>query len=125
MRFAYLLFALTVILQPIGQILERKGMAQVGAITSIQQLLCTKTIWSIITNPYVLGGIGCSVIGLFLWLAALSNFKVSYLYPLGAISYIVLALLAWRFLGEGVTAIRWAGIFLIVAGAFLLNINTQ
>lgn len=32
MKFAYLLFAIIVILQPIGQILEKKGMGQIGEI---------------------------------------------------------------------------------------------
>jgi len=122
MKFAMLLFAIMVILQPVGQILEKKGMNQIGAITGISSLFNVSTLTKIITNPWVVLGVFCSALGLILWLAVLSNMKVSYIYPLGSISYIVVAVLAMIFLGESMTWIRMGGICLIVSGCFLINV---
>ena len=122
-HLAYFLFALTLILQPVSQILERKGMSQIGKISDIGQMLNIHTILSIITNPYILVGVFLSACGLALWLIVLSSFKVSYIYPFGAIGYIVLALLSFWILHESISVFNWTGIMLIVGGAFLLNVR--
>lgn len=114
-------FSLVIIFHPIGQILEKVGMNQLPAITSIGQLFQPSVLIKIVTNPYIIGGVTISVLGLFFWLGALSTLKVSYLYPFGAISYIILAILARVVLNEVVTPINWVGIMIIVAGAYLLN----
>ena len=121
MNFALVLFACVILLQSAGLILEKYGMTQIGQISSAGQLFNTHTILRIATNPYVLGGIALSAVGLFLWLGVLSNFKVSYIYSLGAISYIVLAILAYFILKEGITEIHWIGICVIVLGCYLIN----
>ena len=123
MRFAYFIFALTLIIQPIGQILERKGMATIGTIDGFSQLFSPKTLVTIVTNPYIIAGVGCSVTGLLLWLGVLSHFKVSYIYPLGSLSYIVVTVLAITFLQESMTWTRMGGVCLVIAGCFLININ--
>ena len=112
----YVLFALVVILQPAAQILEKHGMNQLGQLT-----LSLSTLIRIVTNPFVVGGAALSATGLLLWLVVLSRGNVSYFYPLGAVSYIVLAGLAWWLLKEPVNPLQWAGIGLIVTGAVLLN----
>lgn len=121
MKFAMLLFAIVVLLQPIGQILEKKGMTQVGKIEGFGQLLKPETLLKILSNPYVIAGIMCSALGLVLWLVVLSSQNVSYIYPFGAISYIALALMASIVLGETISPTHWLGIATIVIGAFLLN----
>jgi len=121
MKFALFLFAIMVILQPVAQILEKKGMSQVGKIEGFNSLLSWSTMIKIITNPYVICGVILSALGLFLWLAVLSNMNISYIYPFGSISYIILAILAFLLLGEPISTVRWLGIITIVIGAFLLN----
>lgn len=122
MQVGLLFFTFTIIAQPIAQMLEKKGMNAVGAISGIggNTGLLAK-FWTIVTNPYIVGGVALSAFGLFCWLIALSHFKVSYLYPFGAISYIILALLSLVVLGESISLVRWLGIGVIVIGAFLLN----
>ena len=123
MKFALLLFGVVVLLQSVGQVLEKKGMGQVGQIGGLSQLFSVASILKIITNPYVITGVLCSAVGLFLWLGVLSSMNVSYIYPLGAVSYIVLAFLAYAVLGEPVSILRWVGIVTIVGGAFLMNLR--
>lgn len=122
MKFGLLLFAITVFLQPISQVLERKGMLQIGNISSLGQLLNIRTFVSVITNPYIMTGITLSIIGLILWLGVLSSMKVSYIYPFSAISYIILTILAYIILGENIGMTKWIGMVTIVIGAFILNV---
>jgi len=112
----YILFALVVIIQPVAQILEKHGINQLGQLT-----LSLTTLTRIVTNSFVVGGVALSATGLLLWLVVLSRGSVSHFYPLGAVSYIILAGLAWWLLKEPVGPLQWAGIGLIVTGAVLLN----
>jgi len=121
MSFSLTLFVFVVLLQAFGQILEKYGMTQVGKITSIGQLLNIHTILQIITNPYVVCGVALSATGLLLWLGILSNVKISYIYPFGAISYILLAVLAHFILKEGISLTHWIGICVIIFGCYLIN----
>ena len=121
MKFALILFVIVVALQSTGQILERKGMMQIGQLGNMHMLFSLDNILRIATNPYVILGVACSAVGLFLWLGVLSNVNVSYIYPFGAISYILLAFMASMILGETITLTRWVGIFVIVIGAVLIN----
>jgi uncharacterized membrane protein len=115
----YILFALVVILQPVAQILEKYGMSQIGRIESVNLSLVPKLLF----NPFVVGGVALSFVGLAIWLVLLSRANVSYLYPFGAVSYIILAILANRLLGEPLGFTQGLGIGVIVVGAILLNIK--
>lgn len=120
--FGYVLFAIVVIIQPIAQMLEKHGITQVGQINGLADLFAWSTITKIVTNPYIMGGVVLSGVGLFLWLAVLSHFKLNHIYPFGAVSYIVLCILAFFFLGESITIIKGVGICVIVAGCVLINL---
>lgn len=121
MKFALLLFAITVMIQPISQILQKKGMGQIGQIGGFGQLFNLTVLQKIVTNPYIIAGVFCSGVAYLLWLAVLSSVNVSYIYPLGAIAYIVLAFLAYLLLGETISTVKWFGIATIIIGVFLLN----
>lgn len=120
-------FALTLVLIcvclliPIGQIMLKSGMSQVGEITNVKQLFNPGTLFHMFTNPYVLGGISLSVIALILWLGAMSTLNISLTYPLGSLSYVVLTIIALIFLKEDITLLRWIGIFVVIAGCFLIS----
>lgn len=121
MKFGLILFSVCIMIQPVVQILERHGMKQVGAITSLEQLISLQTLWKVVTNPYIVCGVILAVIGLALWLGALSTLNVSYIYPFGSVTYIILAILAMVFLKEEITASHWAGIVVIAFGCYLIN----
>lgn len=120
--FGYVLFACVVIIQPIAQLLEKHGINQIGTINSVHDLFNLHTINKIITSPWIVGGVALSAVGLFLWIAVLSHFKLNHIYPFGAVSYIVLAILAFFFLHEPITVTRGIGICVIVAGCVLINL---
>ena len=72
------------------------------------------------TQPCILGGVGCYVVSVVIWILALSRTEVSLAYPMLSIGYVVNALAAWYLFGEAVTAARLAGIGIIVLGVFIV-----
>jgi len=71
-------------------------------------------------EPFVLGGLGCYVVSVLIWIMALSRVEVSIAYPMLSIGYVVNAAAAWYLFGEAVTAQRMVGIATIVVGVFLV-----
>lgn len=51
----------------------------------------------------------------------MSTPDVSFMYPLLSLGYIVTAILAFVFIGENITLLRWAGIVVIIAGCFMIT----
>jgi drug/metabolite transporter (DMT)-like permease len=123
MVFSLVLVFICVIFSAMGQILMRTGMAQVGEITSIQQLFNFGTILRIFTNLYVLAGILCFASMIVFWLAAISALKISFAYPLASLVYVITAIAALIFLKEDITLLRWVGIFFVVGGCVLVSIS--
>jgi len=76
-----------------------------------------------ITNVYLVAGVGCVGVGFFCWLYLLSQFQLTYIYPLGSLLYILVTVLAYFVLGEPMSATKIAGIGVIVVGCFLINIR--
>lgn len=112
----YFYFAIYNILQPIALLLEKMGLNQLGGIT-----LSPQGVFRAMTNPLVVSGILLSGVGLIFWLVVLSRFNLSHIQPFGAVMFIVIALLSMFVLHEVITPIRWAGIVVIVIGAYLIN----
>ena len=118
--FPYLLLAACILVGSVGQLFMKSGMAQVGEISSVGALLNPHTVWSMVTNIRVVGGLLFEVMAVFLWLGALSSLDVSVMYPLTSLGIVLAALLALVFLGEHVSALRWTGIALVASGSFLI-----
>ncbi len=59
-------------------------------------------------------------LGTLLWIEAVRKRDISYLYPLSAINYTLVALGGMLFLGEAVSAGRWIGIAVITLGVGLM-----
>ena len=72
-------------------------------------------------SPAMLGGLLCYAVSIFLWLAVLARVQVSIAYPFQALGYVFASLVAWRFLGEGITALNLLGLGLICAGVVVLS----
>ena len=119
--FALTLVLICVLAGAAGQILWKEGMSGMGRINGMGDLLQVKTVWDIFTNKFILLGIILYAISVFLWLGAMSTLDVSFMYPLLSLGYIVTAILAFVFIGENITLLRWAGIVVIIAGCFMIT----
>lgn len=103
-----------------GQILLKKGMSTMGALTlSADQIL--SILWRIGTNPFVVVGLTVYVCGTVFWLAALSRVDLSYAYPFAASSYVIMLLASWQLFGEDITPLRLLGTMLVGLGIILIS----
>jgi len=72
------------------------------------------------TQPHIIGGLGCYVISVVVWILALSRVPVSIAYPMLSIGYVVNAFIAWQWFGEALAAQKLVGIAFIIVGVFLV-----
>lgn len=108
----YLVLLAVVVFGAFGDCSLSRGMKEVGAISLSQW----RTVFHALGNPWVVSGI-VLLLGFFAsYLSSLSWADLTYVLPASAIGYILIAILAKIFLHEHVTATRWMGIALIVAG---------
>jgi multidrug transporter EmrE-like cation transporter len=71
-------------------------------------------------DPRVLGGATCYGVSLLFWVFALSKTPVSVAYPMVSLGFALNAVLAWWLLGEALSAMKFAGIGLIIVGVVLV-----
>ena len=125
MRERKIMFALTLVLicvfaGAMGQICWKHGMTSMDKINEIDDLLQLETIFNIFTNKYIILGLVLYGSAFILWLGAMSTLDISFMYPMLSLAYVITAILAFVFIGENITMVRWAGIALVVAGCFLI-----
>ena len=72
-------------------------------------------------EPHIMGGVGCYVVSLVVWIMGLSRVEVSVAYPMLSVGYVINALAAWYLFGESITAQKLVGIRFIIAGVFLVT----
>lgn len=76
--------------------------------------------WKLATEPHIVGGLACYVVSVVVWVMALSRVEVSIAYPMLSIGYVVNAIAAWYLLGEALSGMRLAGIFVIIVGVVMV-----
>ncbi len=101
-----------------GQVCLKAGVTTLGANPPVVTVLA-----SIINNRLVLGGFACYGISSLLYIVALSRLDLSYAYPMIALSYVIVAILAWRLLGEIIPAGRVVGLAIICIGVVVLALS--
>jgi len=115
LRWKTRIFLLVVILsQPIGNLFLTLGMRH-RALASPWDYLTA------IFSPYVALGIVLLIVWLVARMALLSWADLSYVLPVTALGYIATALLGRFVLLEQISAARWSGTLLIVAGTALVG----
>ena len=114
----YLLLIISVSLAVAGQVLMKKGMMMFGTFPVSQML--TKII-PMVLNPWVFVGFVCFGLSSLFWLVVLSRLPLSLVYPMVSFAYVLVAILSMFFFKESITLVRWVGIFVIVAGVFLIS----
>ncbi|MBI1990296.1 MAG: EamA family transporter [Betaproteobacteria bacterium] len=108
-----------VLLNAGAQLLLKAGTNAVGVFAFSSDNL-VPVGWKLATEPHIIGGLGCYVLSVIVWILALSRVEVSIAYPMLSIGYVVNALAAWYLFGEAVTLTRLAGIGIIIIGVYIV-----
>ncbi len=99
------------------QIILKNG---VTALSNAEQSGVFCLIMRAMGNIHIIGGIFCYVCSFIIWLYLLSKLEVSYLYPMGSVSYVLAAVAGYVFFQEHMSLLRVAGIVTIMFGVFLI-----
>jgi len=115
----WLLILGAVLLGTLGQLLLKAGTNAIGsfAFTSANLLPVS---WQLATQPLIFGGLLVYGFSSIVWIMALSRVEVSIAYPMVSIGYVLTAIAAWQFLGESISAMRIAGIGVIILGVVIV-----
>ncbi|HEY4690076.1 MAG TPA: EamA family transporter [Anaerolineae bacterium] len=105
----------SVFLSVIGQLLLKQGMSGMGSL-SLGNNNVVALIWRIFTNPWIIVGVGCYVVGLLFWLIALSRAPLSIVYPFAALTMALVVFSSALVFGEQITFTRLVGVAAIVLG---------
>lgn len=77
----------------------------------------------VFVNPRVWVGFLSMVVGLVLWLMALSQGALSLVFPIGSIQYILILVLAHAFLGEKIDKMKLIGTLLVALGIVFITLS--
>ena len=108
-------------LESFGNVMLRKGMKEVGEVTSFSISNLFGVFLRGITNLSVITGVALDALFFACFLIALSLTEVSVVLPLTAFGYITTALIAKVILHEDISMLRWAGTAFIVVGCILIG----
>jgi multidrug transporter EmrE-like cation transporter len=108
-----------VLLNAGAQLLLKAGTNSVGAF-EYSSANIIPVGWKLATEPHIIGGLGCYVISVVVWIMALSRVEVSIAYPLLSVGYVVNAIAAYYLFGEAVTPMRLTGIAVIIVGVWIV-----
>ncbi|MFO7948522.1 MAG: EamA family transporter [Armatimonadota bacterium] len=101
-----------------GQLLLKAGVNTLG-----EDPTPIYVLKSFITKPMILGGFVCYGISSLFYLVSLSKLDLSYAYPMIALSYVIVAILSYKYLGEGLPFLRIVGIVVIIAGVTMVALS--
>ena len=104
-----------------GQLALKVGMTQIGRVSAEALAQPVSMIVRMGSSPFVIGGLGLYGLGAVAWMTVLSRVPLSLAYPIMALSYAFTPVLAWLFLGESITSLRWVGIAIIGIGVFVVS----
>lgn len=115
----FVLILLGVLLNASAQLMLKAGMSQIGHFDfSLSNVIPIGL--KVMGNPPIIGGLFLYVVSVGIWLLVLSRVQVSFAYPMISIGYVVNAIAAYYLFGEPLTSLRMLGIFIIIAGVYLV-----
>lgn len=74
----------------------------------------------LLTNPFLILALAIYGIGTIIWIYLLKSVPLSFAYPFMALTFCLVPLLAWYFLGEPLTLRQAIGTALVMAGLLVI-----
>ena len=76
-------------------------------------------------EPAAMAGLAIYGAGTLLWIYAVSQRNISFLYPLTALTYVIVAVGGRFMFGEVISPARWFGIAVVVFGVAMLQLSAK
>jgi multidrug transporter EmrE-like cation transporter len=115
---AVVAIVIAIVIGVVGQIFIKKALNSMTGLDFSGNAL--STYMRIFSSPYVIIGVVTYVLSILFWVYGLTKVDLSYAYPFLAISYILVIIGSWYFLGETITALRIIGVSIICFGVIIV-----
>jgi len=116
---------LALVVEAVGVVFLSKGLKQIGEVQTVSAREIGRIIAKGATNASVLFGVALEAAFFGALLYLLSQRDVSLIWPLTSLGFVITAIAAKFVLKEEVSALRWAGVALIVFGATLVSYSEK
>jgi undecaprenyl phosphate-alpha-L-ara4N flippase subunit ArnE len=120
-----IIMLIALVLEAFGVVYLSTGLKQIGEPKSITLSEVGRLIGRGITNRNILLGVLMETIFFISLLVMLKLWDVSLIWPLTSLGFVLTTLAAKYLRHEDVNSVRWAGVFLIVAGAVLVGYSEK
>jgi drug/metabolite transporter (DMT)-like permease len=121
MTKSLILILLAIAISVGGQLSLKYGTGLLGRIDGQAVSGGWSLLQRVVSNPYIVAGIGLYSLGAVVWIVVLSRVPLSFAYPMLGLSYVLVLLVSRFILNEHVSVQRWVGAMLIVMGAALVS----
>ena len=108
-----------------GVVLLKKGMDKIGEMQGVSVREVMRVVKAGAVSPQILAGVFFEALFFVCLLILMSKSDISFLWPLTGLSFVFATFAAMIFLGETVSALRWAGVVLIVIGAGFISYSEK
>src|SRR6266699_673206 len=112
---------MALVFEAVGVVFLSAGLKELGVVRAFQASAMARVARQGLSNPKILLGVLLETIFFVFLLALLKRHDVSLIWPLTSLGFVLTALSARFILHEQVTAARWIGVALIMAGAALVT----
>ncbi len=113
------------VLEAVGVVLLSHGLHEIGEVKQFTPSALGRLIAHGVTNKHILLGVLFLVLFFGILLYLLSQRDVSLIWPLTSLGFVITVFAARFVRHEEITALRWGGVILIVAGAALVAWSEQ
>jgi len=108
------------VLEAVGVVFLSQGLHEIGEVKKITAAELGRVVGRGACNRNILLGVFLEACFFGVLLYLLSQKDVSLIWPLTSLGFVITALAAWLIRHEEISALRWAGIVIIVIGAAMV-----
>ena len=112
-------------LEAIGVVLLSKGLKEIGEVKRVSVSEVARLIGRGATNRFILIGMVFETLFFAGMVTLMAQADISFVWPLSALGLVLTTFAAKVFLHEQVSSTRWAGVFLMMAGAALITYSEK
>jgi multidrug transporter EmrE-like cation transporter len=116
----FLYIALTILFTVYGQMIIKWQVSNAG---DFPPDLGEKLMFMVrlLLNPWVISSFAAAFMASLWWMAAMTQFELSFAYPFMSLAFVVVMVLSIMFLGEQLTWTKIAGTLIIITGLFVIT----
>lgn len=117
---SFALIFIGVMLNAAAQILMKTGTNAIGQFAFSAENILPIGL-KLASNLHILAALCCYVVGVLVWILALSRVPVSIAFPMLSMAYVVNAIAAWYLLGEDFNPAKLMGMGVIILGVIIIS----